>query len=109
VLTISGSDIMPDYSAASRPPWYTYRTEIKSAVIGNSVTTIEYLAFNICGLTSVTIPNSVTSYGKTAASDYYSQTHRYRDSRQFWITATYQIANYKVKRKMRQIDEGDEY
>jgi outer membrane receptor protein involved in Fe transport len=51
----------------------------------------------------------VTSYGKTAASDYYSQTHRYRDSRQFWITATYQIANYKVKRKMRQIDEGDEY
>ena len=66
VLTISGSGGMHDYGS-SDAPWYGYRSLVKSAVIGNRVTSIGSCAFYECtSLTSVTIPDSVTSIGDGA-------------------------------------------
>ena len=54
-LTISGTGAMTDYSLPSAPaPWYQYRGEIASVVLGDGVTTIGEEAFWGCsGLTSV--------------------------------------------------------
>ena len=67
-LTISGTD-MPNYSmnGANRSPWSSQGDKIKKLVIENGVTSIGSWAFDACkGLTSVTIPNSVTSIGYNA-------------------------------------------
>ena len=42
---------------------------LTSVTIPNSVTSIGYMAFSDCGLTSVTIPNSVTTIGNSAFSN----------------------------------------
>ncbi|MDR1792497.1 MAG: TonB-dependent receptor [Bacteroidales bacterium] len=53
---------------------------------------------------------SVESFGTTSNSSFYSKMYRYRDSRQFWITVSYQLVNYKTKRKIRTIDDpADDY
>ena len=71
-LTISGSGAMHDYYysySSTRSPWYNYSEMIKKAVIEGGVTSIGNCAFYKCtGLTSVTIPNSVTSIGLDAFS-----------------------------------------
>lgn len=57
---------MPDYPLRATP-WYDYRTQITSAAIANSVTSIGNNALCHCtGLTSVTIPDGVTSIGESA-------------------------------------------
>ena len=62
LLTISGSGYMDIYSSASSVPWYSYRSQITSAVIGSGVASIGRHAFyGYSGLTSVTIPDSVKS------------------------------------------------
>ena len=49
--------------------FYSYRPNIKSVTIGDSVTSIGDYAFSGCsGLTSITIPDSVTSIGSSAFS-----------------------------------------
>ncbi|MBO4483317.1 MAG: leucine-rich repeat protein, partial [Prevotella sp.] len=67
-LTISGTD-MPDYTAKIEngkvcvsAPWYSQKNKIKKIVIEDGVTSIGDWAFPECkNLTSITIPNSVTS------------------------------------------------
>jgi hypothetical protein len=61
-LTISGNGVMEDYSS-SDAPWYSYRTDIKSLDIQQGVTIIGNWGFANCGLTSVSISNSVISIG----------------------------------------------
>ena len=69
VLTISGYGAMTNWPNASDPPWIDYKTQI-SAVHFNSdtsggnpgITSIGGWAFHDCtSLTSITIPNSVTT------------------------------------------------
>ncbi|MDR0830018.1 MAG: leucine-rich repeat protein [Prevotellaceae bacterium] len=65
-LTITGTGNMPNYSSGGAP-WYSYRTEIKTVIINDGVTSIGNYAFNGCtGFNYVTIPNSVTSIGEGA-------------------------------------------
>jgi len=64
-LTISGTGDMYNY-AESSSPWDFQRANIKTVIIGNSVTSIGGVAFWGCSFASITIPNSVTSIGEAA-------------------------------------------
>jgi hypothetical protein len=67
ILTISGSGAMANYNPIYRPPWSAKSRQLKSALIGDSVTTIGLYAFGDCiDLLSVAIPNSVTTIESAA-------------------------------------------
>ena len=63
-LFISGFGSMDDYSISSRPPWFEYRTDIKTVTIDKGVKKIGCFAFsNLPFLNSVTIPENVKILG----------------------------------------------
>lgn len=63
-LTISGTGDMEDYTSSGiSAPWKTQKDKIKKVIIKNGVTRIGNFAFDACGLSSISIPNSVTSIG----------------------------------------------
>ena len=64
-LTISGSGAMKDCSSVNDVPWYRYRKSITSVEIVEGVTSISSSAFFETGITSITIPASVTTIGNT--------------------------------------------
>ena len=69
-LVISGNGEMADYYNKTTPWNYSYRTKIKTVVIGDSITTIGNWAFRWCNnLNSLTIGNSVKSIGDRAFDD----------------------------------------
>ena len=62
-LSIFGTGDMTNYSGLNMP-WFSYREDITTVVIGHGVTSIGECAFIKCSsLTSITIPTSVTSIG----------------------------------------------
>lgn len=64
VLTICGIGDMDDYDVDEKnQPWWAYRSDVKTVIVGNSVTSIGERAFYGCPLDVVTIPDSVTSIG----------------------------------------------
>ena len=66
-LTISGVGAMADWNSLLLVPWYSFRKDIKSVVIGDSVETIGDNAFhNAAFLSSVTIGDSVSIIGSSA-------------------------------------------
>ncbi len=67
VLKIEGSGAMEDYENFKYSPWYDSRKYILTLDLPAGLTSIGKYTFNECsGLTSVTIPNSVTSIGYEA-------------------------------------------
>ena len=69
ILTISGTGAISNYTTSSHPGWYTYRSKIKTAVIGEGITTIGNYAFYGCTeLTDITVSSSVVSIGNYAFS-----------------------------------------
>ncbi len=66
-LVISGTGNMTNYTSASAVPWYSNRSMIEKAVIGDGITSIGNLAFYYCtSLASVNIPDGVKTIGNSA-------------------------------------------
>ena len=67
VLTITGSGAMYDYDGFSETPWDSYAKNITSISLPNGLTTIGKFAFLDCSsITQITIPSKVTSIEKGA-------------------------------------------
>ena len=67
LLSITGTGAMKNYSSSSSVPWYSNRSDIKSILIANGVTSIGHRVFYGCSnLTWVSIPNSVNYIGDSA-------------------------------------------
>lgn len=63
-LTISGVGEMTEWNSSSAVPWYSYRSQIKSVVIGDGVKSIGSIALAGCTqVTYLTVPSSVISIG----------------------------------------------
>lgn len=66
-LTISGNGDITDFSDPSAAPWYSLHSDITSVVIKNGVKSVgSYAFYRYENLVDVTIPDSVTSIGKSA-------------------------------------------
>ena len=48
VLTISGTGEMPNYTSSAQAPWYSYRSQIESIIVGDGITALGDYAFYYC-------------------------------------------------------------
>ncbi|MDR1738627.1 MAG: InlB B-repeat-containing protein [Candidatus Symbiothrix sp.] len=66
VLTVSGIGAIPDYSAASKSPWGSYRTSIEKVIIEDGITHLGKLSFgNVISCDSIIMANSVKVLGQS--------------------------------------------
>ena len=68
VLTINGTGAMPRWRDETKVPWYSFRDQIHTVVIGDEVTSIARYAFVGCSLERITIPTSVTTISEGSFS-----------------------------------------
>ena len=66
-MTLSGNGYTADFTQTDRPPWESYKSQIKSLVISNGVSKIgNYAFFNYTALTgSLTFPSSMREIGSS--------------------------------------------
>lgn len=94
-LAISGTGKMTDYYTSSQIPWDDNRSNIKSVVIENGVTSIGTFAFYNCiGLESITIPDSVEIISDGA----FNGTAYYNDEAN-WDNGVLYIGKHLIKAK----------
>ena len=63
-LTISGDGAMDDYDTADQQPWYNYASDITNVVVENGVTHTGARAFQYLAMSSITLPDTLTSIGR---------------------------------------------
>jgi len=69
VLNITGSGDMTAWAHTTAVPWNSYRTNVKTVTIANTITSIGNFSFSSCkNLTSVTIGSGVKKIGDAAFS-----------------------------------------
>lgn len=67
VLTLTGTGETNNYNITANNPWYSIRSDIKTVIINEGVTTINSsLFFDCVNLTSVTLPSSLQEIGNHA-------------------------------------------
>ena len=67
ILTISGTGNMTDYGSYYTNPWYSFRSEVKTLIVDEGVTSIGSHTFSgFVNLKSVSIPDSMVSIGESA-------------------------------------------
>lgn len=60
MLTITGTGAMTDYNTDSDVPWYEFRSSVKTASIGEGITSIGESAFCRCAnMTEISVPDTV--------------------------------------------------
>lgn len=66
-LSITGSGAMYDYTSSAFAPWYSQRANITSITLPNGLTSIGAWAFYDCdSISSISIPSTVTTIGNEA-------------------------------------------
>lgn len=70
ILTISGKGAMPDWSAASKTPWYSSKGTINAIKIEEGITHIgKYAFYGFSNVARIKIPSTVSSIGDYAFSE----------------------------------------
>lgn len=70
VLSITGSGVMPNYTADDRPSWQAYSDQIYAVEIGEGVSSVgDYAFYQNDKLISVYLPDSILSIGQFAFSE----------------------------------------
>ena len=99
ILYINGTGEMDFYSIAnsggSSAPWYGYRYDIKSLVVGEGITNIGQCAFYGCiYLEEIILPDSITSIGSKA---FYNTAYYNEDAN--WENGVLYLGNHLIQAK----------
>ncbi|MBR0136642.1 MAG: leucine-rich repeat protein, partial [Clostridia bacterium] len=66
-VTLTGTGAMTDYASAAKSPFYNFRNELTTVVIGEGITTVGTYAFaNQNKLTTISLPSTMTALKKGA-------------------------------------------
>ena len=99
-----------DFSSAFDAPFYDHRSQITSFTFGDSVKHIPaYLCYGMSKLTSITIPNSVTSIGNSAFRDCSRLTSPVYNAHCFAYLPTSYSGAYIIPEGIKQIAGGAFY
>ncbi|MGN1195297.1 MAG: leucine-rich repeat protein, partial [Acutalibacteraceae bacterium] len=67
VLSVEGAGSLPDYSSSSPAPWYEYRSDIQSIIVGEDITRIgNYCFYSLVNSAQLTLPSTLEEIGQYA-------------------------------------------